>query len=76
MIITPFALKFPPFGGARINECTTQGKVTRKKFKRKICRWGGGVVQMKGEMYEAHTWKTKRPVIHQKTRQFKQADTR
>jgi hypothetical protein len=35
MIITPFALKFPPFSGARINECTTQGKVTRKIIKRK-----------------------------------------
>ncbi len=29
--ITLFCFEFPPFGGTRINNCTTQGKVTRKK---------------------------------------------
>ncbi len=31
-----FCFKLPPFGGTRINECTTQGKVTRKLKERKI----------------------------------------
>jgi hypothetical protein len=35
MNISLFALHFPPFGGARINECTTQGKVTRKNSRKR-----------------------------------------